>query len=498
MDYFQIFCAIAVAILSLYYYYTAKYDYWKRRGIPGPKPVIMLGNFWDIIRQRSSINDKVKEWYHQYKNEPVFGVYEGNTPILVVNDLDMVKDVLIRDFSLFVNRGLRVYPKVEPLSQHLFLLEAERWRPLRTKLSPIFTSGKLKDMFPLVVGCSGNLEKYLDKVAASGQPVECRDLAAKFTTDVIGSCAFGIDMNALSNEESEFRRMGRKIFERSFQQRLRNTSRQFWPLFYSIFGKYLQDKETDNFFTNTINDAIRYRRENHVLRPDFVNLLMQLQDHPEKIDNIELKGELLAAQAFVFFVAGFETSSTTISFALYELAQHQDMQDKLREEIRETYRQDDGVLTYEKVKGMKYLDKVFKETLRKYPVLPMLTRESLENYTFKGSKISIPKNTKIWIPIYGIHTDPNIYPKPEVFDPERFEEDVAAARHPMSYLPFGDGPRNCIGSRFAINQSKVGIITVLRNHRVSVCEKTQIPFVTEPESFILTLKGGVQLKISTV
>ncbi|CAL7950311.1 unnamed protein product [Xylocopa violacea] len=402
----------------------------------------------------------------------------------------MIKDVLIRDFSVFVNRGFRTFPEIEPLSQHLFLLEAERWRPLRAKLSPIFTSGKLKEMFPLIVQSAESLDKYLDQVAESGQSVECRDLAAKFTTDIIGSCAFGINMNALSDEESEFRRMGRQIFEKSLRQRAKNCCRQFSPFLYRTFGSYLQDHEVTTFFINLINDTVKYRKENNVSRPDFINMLMELQEHPEKIDNI--------TQAFVFFIAGFETSSTTISFALYELAQNQDIQDKLREEIRETYSQNNGALTYEQLKGMKYLDKVFKETLRKYPVLSMLAREATENYSFRGTKISLPKKAKVWIPVYGIQTDPNIYPKPEVFDPERFDESAVAARHPMSYLPFGDGPRNCIGSRFAINQSKVGITTVIRNHRVSVCEKTQIPFVTDPAAFTLTLKGGVHLKISSV
>lgn len=85
------------------------------------------------------------------------------------------------------------------------------------------------------------------------------------------------------------------------------------------------------------------------------------------------------------------------------------------------------------------------ETLRKYPILPTLNRRAMHNYTFRDMKITIPKGTKIWIPVYGIQHDPNIYPDPEKFDPERFNDDAVAARHPMSFLPFGDGPRNCIG-----------------------------------------------------
>ena len=77
----------------------------------------------------------------------------------------------------------------------------------------------------------------------------------------------------------------------------------------------------------------------------------------------------------------------------------------------------------------------------------MLTRQAMENYTFRGTKIFVPKGMRIWVPVYGIQTDPDIYSEPEKFDPERFEDDAVAARHPMSFLPFGDGPRNCIGIR---------------------------------------------------
>jgi cytochrome P450 family 6 len=85
------------------------------------------------------------------------------------------------------------------------------------------------------------------------------------------------------------------------------------------------------------------------------------------------------------------------------------------------------------------------ETLRKYPPVTVLMRRSMSSYTFEGTNVSIPKNQRVWIPAYAIHRDPNIYPKPDVFDPERFTDEAVQSRHPMSYLPFGDGPRNCIG-----------------------------------------------------
>lgn len=90
------------------------------------------------------------------------------------------------------------------------------------------------------------------------------------------------------------------------------------------------------------------------------------------------------------------------------------------------------------------------ETLRKYPPVTILMRKSLESHTFetpsKDTTLTVQKGQKVWIPIYGIQRDARYFPEPEVFNPERFTEEAIKARHPMSYLPFGDGPRNCIGT----------------------------------------------------
>ena len=140
-------------------------------------------------------------------------------------------------------------------------------------------------MFPLVVECAGNLEKFLDRVADNGEPVECREMAAKFTTDVIGSCAFGISMNALEDEDSEFRRMGRKIFS-NFKPLARIACRQVAPWLIKVFGRFLQSTEIDNFFIGLVRDTMEYREKNNVNRPDMINMLMELKKHPDKVDTI--------------------------------------------------------------------------------------------------------------------------------------------------------------------------------------------------------------------
>lgn len=141
-------------------------------------------------------------------------------------------------------------------------------------------------MFPLIAECAEHLEKCLDKIVEKNEPVECRDLAAKFTTDVIGSCAFGIDMNALSDEDSEFRRMGKKIFAPSTRQLIRNSCKLFFPNVYRIFGHLMQQRDVNEFFTKVIVDTMDYRVKHNVLRPDVVNLLMEIKKNPHNLENI--------------------------------------------------------------------------------------------------------------------------------------------------------------------------------------------------------------------
>nr|QBC73085.1 cytochrome P450 mono-oxygenase [Osmia bicornis]QBC73129.1 cytochrome P450 mono-oxygenase [Osmia bicornis] len=498
-SYFEILLSITVILIAFYYYAVSNFDFWKKRGVVGPTPIPFFGNTMDLIFTNISLRHYIQTTYDQYKNEPMIGFYLMRKPSLILNDPELIKDVLIRDFSNFADRGALVHEKVEPLSTHLFNLEAERWRPLRARLSPIFTSGKLKEMFYLIVECSQHLEKYLATEVEKGKPLECRELTARFMTDVIGSCAFGIEMNALADERSEFRQKGRDVFDASsFENIFRNKMRAFFPKLYDLLGDIIPERRFSSFFTKAVTDTIKYRQENDIVRPDFINMLMELKAHPEKLNNIELTNSLLTAQAFVFFLAGFETSSTTISNALYELAVNQDIQNKLREEIMEYCSKDKGELKYETVKEMEYLDKVFKETLRMYPPGSLLFRNAISNYTFDGTKVSIPKGTTIWIPVFALQRNSDIYPNPDSFDPERFNEDAVAVRHPMHYLPFGDGPRNCIGARFAIYQTKIGLIAILRNYKVDVCEKTSIPYEFDPAAFLLAPKKGIYLKFTKV
>ncbi|KAG7188951.1 hypothetical protein KM043_008550 [Ampulex compressa] len=264
---------------------------------------------------------------------------------------------------------------------------------------------------------------------------------------------------------------------------------------YDILGYVLPWPPETKFFTDLISRAIRHRRENNIVRNDFVDTLMQIEQHPEKLPGIDVTTQFLAAQAYLFYIAGFDTSANTMSNVLYELALNPDIQEKLRKEIFDLSG-NSGKIQIEDIKQMSYLDQVIKETLRKYPISTDLVRRSTKSYTFQKIGLTIPEGLIVRIPVYAIHHDPNIYPEPDVFNPERFSKENQETRHQMSYLPFGNGPRICLGLRFANFQVKIGITTILQKYKIERCDKTIIPYVVNPRAFFLQPKDQTVVKFT--
>lgn len=233
---------------------------------------------------------------------------------------------------------------------------------MRAKLTPTFTSGKMKMMFDTVQSICGEMISHLNKNEKSVE-MEVKDVLARFTTDVIGNVAFGLDVNSMKDPNSMFRVMGKKFFETPplqtmkvlFLTAFRKTARKF--------GFMITNKEVSKFFVSSIKETVEYRESNNIQRNDFFSLLLQIKNQGKINDDMgesigKLTTEQLAAQSFLFFLAGFETSSTTMTFALYELALNPEVQKTLREEIRSTLAKYDNKLNYEAMLEMKYLQMV--------------------------------------------------------------------------------------------------------------------------------------------
>lgn len=506
---------VLFVVLLLLVFLKRRHTYWTRHGIYQIEPEFLFGNTKGMMMRTKSWAQHYLEFHNHMKEKGLQygGVYMFTVPILLVIDPKLIKTILLKDFDYFMNHGVYVNEEVEPLTGHLFNLEDQKWRNLRIKLTPTFTSGKMKMMFQTFVECTDGLREIIEQYAADREPINIKDILARFTTDVIGNCALGVECNTMKNPNSEFRVQSRKSFELGSTDALMQMLVNALPLKVSeVLGIRSIRPEVEKFFMSMVKQTVDYREKNNIHRKDFMHLLLQLKnqgqlnDEENNISNSSQTSSVtsaitfaeLAAQCYVFFLAGFETSSTTMTFALFELAANPDIQDKLRSEMNTVLDKHDNKVTYEAIMEMKYLENVIFEALRKYPPLPVIIRQCTKPYKIPGSDIVLEKGRRVQFSIIGLQMDPKYYPEPEKFNPDRFNEENRAKREPFTWLPFGEGPRQCIGIRFGLLQSKVGLVSILRNYRVSVNRKTKVPLELDPCNWMTSAKGNIWLDVQSV
>ncbi|GJQ83415.1 Cyp6a9 [Trypoxylus dichotomus] len=418
------------------------------------------------------------------------GIYVFTQPCYMPLNPEQIKNIMLKDFTHFVDRGMYFNERDDPLSAHLLSLEGQTWRNLRAKLTPTFSTSKMKMMFSTLFDCGNQMLNSMEKL--SEKPLDIKEICACYTTDVIGSCAFGLDCNSFAETESDFRKYGKKAFEVSVMSLLRISFCMITGNTAKKLGVKIIDPQVSEFFMNVIKTTLKHRKENKIERNDFLQLLIEL------MENDQLKIEEVAAQAFLFFLAGFETSSTTMASCIFELAKNNDIQDKIREEISQVFDRNEGKLTYESLIEMKYMGQVIDETLRLYPSVPLVQRVCTKDYKIHNSNGVIEKGTRIFLPVYALHRDPEYYPDPEKFDPNRFNDTNKSKRHPFVYLPFGEGPRVCIGQRFGLMQVKIGMAILLKNYKFTINTKTKLPIEFERNSFLLKVKGDIWLDATKI
>ncbi|XP_058820810.1 cytochrome P450 6a2-like [Topomyia yanbarensis] len=489
---------VLIVVSLAIYWLRNRYSYWQKRGVPFLQAYFPFGNLQGVFGQHLSV--LAQRSYQQLKSpgRKLGGIYFFINPVAIALDLEFVKDVFIRDFQYFHDRGLYYNEKDDPLTAHLLTLEGNKWKALRNKLTPTFTSGKMKMMFPVIKAVAERFQQSLGAVVATGQDIEIKDFLARYTTDVIGTCAFGLECNSLADPKAKFREMGRLIFRQSpillmkilFGLMFRDLARR---MHMRVFRKDVSD-----FFMKAVRDTVEHREKNKVVRNDFMDLLIKLKNaEPVEEENTNQLGQLtfneIAAQAFVFFVAGFETSSTVMTFCLYELARNQELQDKARQNVLDTVKQH-GSITYEAIYDMKYVENCINETLRMCPPIVNIFRSVSNNYKVPETEIVLEKGCRVMVPVYAIHHDAEYFPDPETYNPDRFNPDQVAQRHHMAFIPFGDGPRSCIGLRFGMLQTRLGIAHLLQKFRIKLAPRTIVPLTIDPANLIISPKGGMWLQ----
>ena len=298
--------ALVVALIALicgYLWHIRKaYDFFRRRGIPGPKPLLFFGNFLDIFKSRGTAFT-VKKWTDQYGR--IFGYFEGHTPILVVSDPDLLQDIMISSFSKFHSR--RESPLISKHGKDVSLFNAMgiRWKRQRAVINPTFSSAKLKQMSPLLHRSVHTLMDKLKEQHGEGQPFDLYPCLKQFTMDTIFSCGFGLDTNVQNDSNDPYLYQAQQLFRRDPIRRtvfilaaLVTEYKQVWRGIFQLLGiirywlrryipamRRLMNENPRTWILKQTYDLIQQRKQlGHTARTDLLQLMLESGTNEDLID----------------------------------------------------------------------------------------------------------------------------------------------------------------------------------------------------------------------
>ncbi|KAI1704051.1 cytochrome p450 domain-containing protein [Ditylenchus destructor] len=496
--------------------------YFERRGIKSPKGNILYGSSLEVLNDTILFDLRNL----QQLGTKHFGAFVFGRKELTTIDLDLLKEVGLRNFSHFTDKFSFVGHGGDNgvMANILDFLPGDDWKRVRASVTPVFTASKLRKLLPLINQCTEKCFGLIGKHIESGEKMDIRIMLGRVSIDVAGQAGFSLDVNP-HNEKEE------SLFLKQTQSSLDGIvtgGLTGWKALAATLCPFLINKMKFMFdinehhthkFLNNFMDQMYTRRMSEPLeqrqsKGDIFQHLMDVVEEEEECLNddgqfnggrrrslhdlfsfgsrkpsiapqmrrqsvagiapgsgafpqtMQRKRSMskpeLFSQAFLVFVSGYDsTVPTTLRLILYMLALHPEVQQRLYEEIEEVM--GDEVrpeVRYEHLQQLKYLEQVIQETLRMYPVAPRVNRECVKEITIDG--IEFQPGDIVNIPIYAIHHNPDYFPEPEKFDPDRFSPDEMMRRDPLAYIPFGFGPRSCIGMRFAQFQIRVIIVRLIK------------------------------------
>lgn len=291
---------LAVAAALAYYFSTSTYGYWRERNVPYARPLVPLfGNLAGMAVGAEHQMDLYNRLYNKFRGYRYVGFFQMRTPYLLICDPVLINRMLIKDFAYFSDHGMyKGSPDENPLNNDIFNMVGAQWKIMRAKLSPVFTSGKLKLMHGQIKECSEQLMLNLaDDLDRSGGRLDVRDVLGKYSTDVIGTCAFGLQLNAINDEKSEFRKYGKSIFTPSIRVLVRELSWMISPTLRKMLKISDFPWDAVQFFKDAFTDTMKERQKNGVVRNDLMQTLIQA-----RTDLVVNKTEPSGTKVYITFI----------------------------------------------------------------------------------------------------------------------------------------------------------------------------------------------------
>jgi len=480
------FVVASTTIYLLYKYGTANFDFFVNQGIPGPKPIPFVGNLWGMWKMNFVRHDA--DLAKKYGK--VFGFFEGMVPNLFVSDADMIRSVFVKDFDHFVNR--RSFDiRTKYFRKIISLIRDQEWKDVRSSISPTFTTGKIKRMSTLIKSCADDLADKMTSIAQQDGKIDAKKIFSTFTMNVISKCAFGMTIENLGEKDDPFMANAVKVFNAPLAKTPLILIPFAFPKLSVLLGDRVIVTKEFSFFMDLLVNVTKERAQANQQSNkyhDFIEVATEsIIEHTNSDKNAqswtrEDIDEIVIAQASIFLLAGFDTTATTLTNASYLLAKNPDVQEKLYQEIM-TRVEKYGDVCHDLVLDFPYVDGIIHEVLRLYSPVPRLERECSKDITYNG--VHIKKGMIVSAPVYAIHYSEEYYTNPEKFDPDRWSNENKHNLNPYTFLPVGLGPRNCVGMRFAMEELKIALCSLVKRVRFFRVEET--PDELEFEDGLLTV-----------
>ncbi|XP_022827061.1 cytochrome P450 6B1-like, partial [Spodoptera litura] len=480
--------------------YVQIYSFWRKKGVTGPKPYPFVGNYAPFIFGRVSEGDLLRKIYEQYPNERFVGIYKGVRPVLLLRDPELIKLVMVKDFKYFPDRCIE---KTLQIAKSVFTLKGdEEWHAKRKLMTPMYTTSKLTKILPCIQKSADNYAKYVKYLIDNNIDHEIHHLQSKFMLQNVGILTFGVEIDPFFGDNE----LETALIETTIHPHLINSPihianyvcppllKMLAPLLQKIYLRRLMN------FGHYITSLINKPRDGNDLSHIFLNHMVNLKSRDEKVLNSKLQANVnntdIIEQTLTIALASYETPSILSGLILYELALHQDIQEKCYQEITTVFEKHDGQLSLQALSEMKYLDMIFDETLRLHPMAHVLDRRPSAKYTFPDTNVTVDKDVFIFIPTHGLQLDAKYYENPLKFDPDRFLPENKDKLQSYTYLPFGFGPRACLGIRASKVLVLSNISLFLRRFKVSPSAKTKPVLKLDPKRLLASVPlGGIWIKI---
>ncbi|XP_063614827.1 uncharacterized protein LOC134787925 [Penaeus indicus] len=460
--------------LSLVWFFRRQQKVALIEKIPGPKALPLLGNALEVNVEPRELFQVVKGGSYIWSyHTALIRIWAGPFPLVQLFNCKTAEVILSSQKHLDKSRD---YTFLHPwLGTGLLTSTGSKWHSRRKLLTPAFHFKILEDFVEIFNNQSIKMVKLLEKKAGG----ECFDIFPYITLctlDIICETAMGCKIGAQDNSESDYvkavYRIGSLVQHRQARPWLQPD------ILFKLSGYQKEHDACLKLLHDFSYDTIRTRRreyqeskknegqettEDEALgkkkRLAFLDLLLEYSDGVSRLTDEDIREEV---DTFMF--EGHDTTAAAINWTLYLLGCHPEIQARVHEELDGIFGDSDRPVTMADLREMKLMENCIKEALRLFPSVPFIARELREDVVIND--YHIPSGTTVLVVTYRLHRDPEQFPNPEVFDPDRFLPENCKARHPYAYVPFSAGPRNCIGQKFAQMEERIVLSNVLRHFRV--------------------------------